>query len=310
MHPTPDQMPNLLSRGFEHEGWFIEEDQNQARLGFRFKNKIHSERSSFQDIAVYDTEFFGKMLTLDGLMMFTERDEFVYHEMLTHVPLCSLPNPESVLIIGGGDAGCLREVLRHPCVQNVIQCDIDERVTRVCADHFSWVKDAIAHPRAQIIFEDGVKFLERPENHGRFDLIIVDSTDPVGPGATLFLKAFYEKVAKALKPNGVLCAQTESPHWAAPLVASIYDQLSQAFAHVSGYLGMVPAYPSGTWSWAYASNGRQPFDHFDGMRAHDISKSSLYYNAEIHRAAFALPNFARRAIAGENPFANFQPAES
>lgn len=169
-----DLMP--ASRGFVEGGWLIEEDSAATRLGIRVQSKLYEERSPYQHIGVYQSAFFGRLLTLDGIMMFTERDEFVYHEMLTHVPLCSMAEPKSVLIIGGGDCGCLREVLRHPTVERVVQCDIDQRVTEVARRWFDWVAAASTDSRAELIYADGVRFIER--NQRAYDLIIIDSTDP------------------------------------------------------------------------------------------------------------------------------------
>ncbi|HIB76369.1 MAG TPA: hypothetical protein EYO58_01870, partial [Flavobacteriales bacterium] len=146
-----------------HHGWIYDDGQGAYRLGLRIKEKLHEERSTYQTISVYDSYDYGKILTLDGLIMFSERDEFVYHEMLSHVALCSHPNPEKVLIIGGGDAGCLREILKHPEVKHVVQCDIDERVTRVCEKWFDWVSPAIHDPRSKLIFADGIQYIKETQ---------------------------------------------------------------------------------------------------------------------------------------------------
>ncbi len=291
------------SRGFVEDGWFFEEDSGATRLGIRIHRKLHEETTPYQTIHVYETGFFGRMLTLDDIMMFTERDEFVYHEMLVHVPLCSIPEPRQVLIIGGGDCGCLREALKHPSVERVVQCDIDERVTAVSREFFPWVEKAAADPRAELLFEDGVAYIER--NRDTFDLVIIDSTDPKGPAVGLFLSEFYQKVGAALKPGGVMVAQTESPHWGAAAVGAIYGQLRGAFAHVSTFLGYIPTYPSGSWSWAYAGKDHRHDAFFDEARVAALEPSCLYYNREVHRAAFALPTFVRRTTEGDNPFATF-----
>ena len=283
--------------------WYYEERAGAIRLGVRVRKLLHTERTPYQKIDVYDTAFFGRLLTLDDLVMFTERDEFVYHEMLVHVPLCSLQSPKSVLIIGGGDTGCVREALLHPSVKRIVQCEIDRRVTDLSKEFFSWPAAALANPRAEFVFADGVEYLRK--NPGQFDLIIVDSTDPIGPAVGLFRADFYRDCAKALKQGGVLTAQSESPHWDADIVGAMHGELRQAFDHVAMYAGWIPTYPSGMWTWTYASNAR-PWDaYFDNARAQRIAEQAKYYNPEIHRAAFALPNFARRAAAGENVFARW-----
>lgn len=284
--------------------WVQEEDAAGARHAIRVRERLHHEQSDFQDIAVYDSAFFGRVLTLDGLVMFTERDEFVYHEMLAHVPLCSMPDPKSVLVIGGGDTGIIREVVRHPSVERVVQCEIDERVTRVCEMFFDWVKPTIEDPRVELVFDDGVAYME--QNTDAFDLIIVDSTDPIGPAVGLFQRDFYRKVAASLRKGGVMVAQTESPHWAAKLVGPIYKEIRVAFKHVSAYMGFIPTYPSGSWCWAYASNDRKRDDFVDAKRLAEISRGCRYYNAGVHDGAFRLPTFAARAVAGENVFARFE----
>lgn len=306
---TPQEGHRLpTTRGLFDGRWYYEEDARAVRLGFRVQERLWEERSAYQKITVYQTHFFGRVLTLDDVVMFTERDEFVYHEMLVHVPLCSLPQPRQVLIIGGGDCGCLREVLRHPSVERVVQCDIDPQVTDVSARYFDWVIAAQNDPRATVLFRDGVEYIR--QNEGAFDLIVIDSTDPIGAAVGLFSADFYRAVARALKPGGVMTAQSESPHWHAGLVGDIYAQMRQAFSHVHPYLGFVPVYPSGAWSWAYAGNERQPFDHFNEAQAQSLEATCKYYNRGIHRAAFALPTFAQKAIAGENVYEALDQAQN
>ncbi|MEW6741436.1 MAG: polyamine aminopropyltransferase [Planctomycetota bacterium] len=288
------------SRGFFDGAWFTEEKPEVSRLGLRVASKLHEEQSAYQKITVYDTAFFGRLLTLDDLVMFTERDEFVYHEMLLHVPLLSLPAPRSVLIIGGGDCGCLREALRHPSIERVVQCEIDERVTAVCRDWFPWVDGAARDPRADLVFDDGVRYLDTRK--GEFDLVVIDSTDPIGPAAPLFERGFYGAVARALKPGGVMTAQTEPPHWSPELVGRIYRELRAAFSHVAAYFGTIPTYPSGSWTWAYASRERRRTDFFDAARAETIAGACRYYHPALQEAAFVLPTLMRRAVEGEDPF--------
>ena len=280
--------------------WYYEEHAGAIRLGMRVRSRLHTEVTPYQKIDVYDTEFFGRLLTLDDLVMLTERDEFVYHEMLVHVPLCSLQSPKSVLIIGGGDTGCVREALKHPSVERIVQCEIDERVTELSRQFFAWPEEVLANPRAEFVFADGVEYIH---NHpGEFDLIIIDSTDPIGPAVGLFREEFYRACARALKPGGVLTAQTESPHWDADVVGAIQAEMRKAFEHVALYCGWIPTYPSGMWTWSYCSNAR-PWDaYLDLPRAQEIARDAMYYNPEIHRAAFVLPNFARRATEGEDCF--------
>jgi len=290
------------TRGSFDGSWFVEEDPRAARHAIHVEARVHCETSPFQKIDIYDTSFFGHLLTLDDVVMLTERDEFVYHEMIVHVPLCTIPEPRSVLVIGGGDCGTLREALAHPGIERVVQCEIDERVTEACKPFFPWVEPAIADPRAELVFGDGAAYVEKHERE--FDLVVIDGTDPKGMATALFMRDFYAHVARALRPGGVMSAQAESPFWAAPMVSAIYDELRAAFAHATGYLAWIPTYASGCWNLAYASPDRRHDEFFDRERATAVGAQCRYYNADVHGAAFALPNFARRAIAGDgNPFA-------
>jgi spermidine synthase len=278
----------------------MEEDVGVSRLGIHVRKRLHEETSPHQTIAVYDSEFFGRFLTLDGLMMFTERDEYVYHEMLVQVPLAALPAPESVLIIGGGDCGCLREALAHPGVRRVVVCELDERVTRVCEEWFPWVRESLEDPRSEIVFADGIAFIQRQA--GAFDLVVVDSTDPVGPAAGLFHRKFYRRVARALRPGGVMTAQIGSPHWSPRQVGAVLREQREAFSSVRAYTGQVPTYQSGTWCWAFATDGRVVAEAADSGRGALLARRCRYYNPEVHRAAFALPNYARQAVRGVDIF--------
>ena len=175
----PAARPLSVLHGRVSGDWYYEENAGTTRFGIRVTEKLHEERSAFQKLVVYETAFFGRVLTLDDVVMLTERDEFVYHEMLVHVPLCSMPEPRRVLIVGGGDCGALREALKHPNLERVVQCDIDERVTRVSEKFFPWVGKTLTDPRAELVFGDGIDYVKRHATS--FDLVVVDSTDPVGP---------------------------------------------------------------------------------------------------------------------------------
>ncbi len=284
------------TRGRYQDGWYIEEEIDVLRLAIRVSARLHQEDSPYQRINIYDSDFFGRFLTLDDIMMFTQRDEHVYHEMLVHVPLCNLAGAESVLIIGGGDCGCLREVLRHSGLRRVVQCELDRRVTEVCKEWFPWVTPALADPRVETIYGDGHAYVR--EQKAAWDLILVDSTDPVGPAAALFLADFYRDAAAALRPHGVLTAQVGSPHWAPDLVGAVFDQQRQAFPNVRGYLGQLPTYQSGTWCWSYAGSSLHDPSLPRPQPAAEMAAVCRYYNAAAHTAAFSLPNYARRAVAG------------
>ena len=280
--------------GVSYDGeWIRERHVLGSEFGLRAK-LLHAEQSPVQRIAVYESETFGRILTLDGCVMLTERDEFVYHEMLVHVPLVSIAESKSILIIGGGDCGAIREVLKHPTVERVVLCELDERVTRVCADWFSWVRPAIDDPRVELVFADGIDYVENRSRE--FDAVLIDSTDPQGAAIGLFVREFYQAVSRTLILGGVMAAQTESPHWDTESFRTIYQEIGHAFDHVDPFLGHVPTYPSGCWSWARASSHGDWKTHFDGNRAELLASQCRYYNPEVHHAAFTLPGFVREIL--------------
>lgn len=273
--------------------WFIENYDNKASLGIKVKKKLHEEQSKFQKIEVYKTEFFGNLLTLDGLVMLSEKDEFVYHEMITHMALNTLKNPERVLVVGGGDGGAIREILKHESIKEAVLCEIDERVVRISQKYFKGTSCELENEKVTLAFEDGFKFLEKFEDH--FDLIITDSSDPVGPGVALFQEDYYKLVKKALKPDGIMVSQSESPWYFEDTMTSMTDAMCEVFKHVETYTAMVTLYPSGFWTITAASDTHSLHD-FDKEKAKKISKSCKYYNPEIHKGSLALPNFVKDVV--------------
>ena len=225
--------------------------------------------------------------------MLTEKDEFVYHEMITHMPLCALKNPERVLVVGGGDGGAIREILKHPTIKEAVLCEIDERVVRVCQKYFPDTSSMLEDSRVTMAFEDGFKFLDKFESY--FDLIITDSSDPVGPGVALFKEDYYRLVKKALKPDGIMVSQSESPWYYEDTMSSMTQAMSKVFKHVETYMALVTLYPSGFWTITAASDTRSLHD-FDRLRSEEISKTCKYYNPELHKGSLALPNFAKKIV--------------
>lgn len=273
--------------------WFVENYDDKASLGLKVKKKLYEEKSPFQTIEVYETEFFGNLLTLDGLVMLTEKDEFVYHEMIAHMPMCTLKNPEKALVVGGGDGGSIREILKHTSIKEVMLCEIDERVVRVSQKYFPSVSCKLEDPKVKMHFEDGFKFLDQFENY--FDLIITDSSDPVGPGVELFKEDYFRLVKKALKPDGIMVSQSESPWYFEDTMRDMTSAMSKVFKHVETYIAPVTLYPSGLWTITAASNTHS-LHNFDKERSAEISKTCKYYNPELHKAALALPNFVRKIV--------------
>lgn len=279
--------------------WYQEKHNNEVSFGLHVKQVLHSVQTPFQRLDVLDTTGFGRILTLDGLMMCSDKDEFVYHEMIAHIPLIAHPNPKHVLIIGGGDGGTLREVLRHSSVEEAVLCEIDGAVVDAARNYFPKLASGLNHPKAKVRIDDGVAFVKNAPDHS-FDVVLVDSTDPIGPGEGLFSQNFYKEVRRIVKSGGIVAAQCESP-WETELdLAKVYKNLKGPFDKVYATVGTIPSYPYGYWSWAIATGdeGPQPFSVHDVQRAQVIEEGCCYYNQQLHRAAFALPNFFKERLRG------------
>jgi spermidine synthase len=282
--------------------WVQERYKDATSVGFRVQQVLHSSHSEFQRLDVLETASMGRLMLLDGMVMTTDADEFIYHELISHVPLCSLPQPpQRVLIIGGGDGGTLREVLRHPSVSEAVLCEIDGAVVQAARDYFPTLATGLDDPRTVLAIEDGVAYMRNaPDDY--FDLIIIDSTDPIGPGVGLFTEAFYSQAKRALAPRGILTAQTESPLAEAEGMARIYKVLHSVFPQVGAFFGTVPTYPGALWSWAYCTKtaeqagGPHPLNTFNMAAAHALTPQLRYYNAAVHQAVFALPNFVQALV--------------
>jgi spermidine synthase len=271
--------------------WFHETYHDTSAIGIHIGELVHSEQSPYQKIEVFETRGHGRLLLLDGMVMLTELDEFVYHELISHVPLCIHPDPKRVLVVGGGDGGTVREVLKHRGVEQVVLCEIDERVTRVCQEFIPAVAGQLGDPRVELVFADAVQYVR--DHRDAFDAILVDSSEPIGPAAGLFAGAFFADLRRALRPGGVIAAQTESPFYAADTVRSVFAEIRGVFSRVHAYYGCIPTYPSGCWTFALASDTRGP-EGLDPARAAAIA--GRYFDADLGRGAFALPVFIRRLV--------------
>lgn len=265
------------------ELWFTEEWLPGLRISVKIKSVVCMKKTKYQDLAVFDTEQFGRMLVLDNAIQTTERDEYIYHECLAHVPMFCHPNPEKVLIIGGGDGGTLREVLRHPQVRQATLVDIDGDVIQAAIDYLPQWSYGYKDPRARVVVDDGLKFVAESENE--YDVIIVDSTDPVGPGEALFRPEFYRSVQKALKPGGVMAAQTESPIAQPDVVAEVYRRIASVFPVAKLYTAPVFSYPGGWWSFTCACTAGDPSVP---LRKPGPEWPLRYYSPDIHLRAFTL----------------------
>ncbi|MEZ4745342.1 MAG: polyamine aminopropyltransferase [Calditrichia bacterium] len=266
----------------------------KAEFRFEVDAVLFSEQSQFQKIEVVQSKGFGRMLLIDGFVMLTDRDEFVYHEMISHTPLFVHPNPKNVLVIGGGDGGTVRECLRHPNVSHVDLVDIDELVTKACVEFFPAIAGKLDDPRVSCFFEDGVAFVKRKSN--AYDLIIVDSTDPISVGEGLFSREFYRDCFNALKSDGILVNQSESPAWLPKIVKNIQVKLRDIFPQFHFYHASIPTYPSGHWAFGFAAKTLHPLNNFDQQRYDQLNLDFNYYNDGIHRASFVLPTFFRKLL--------------
>ncbi len=271
--------------------WFSEQWEGQgSAISLKVNTKLHDEQSVYQRIEIYQTESFGNLMTLDGLVMVTDRDNFIYHEMMSHPVLFTHPDPKKVLIIGGGDCGTLHEVLKHPEVEQVWQVELDERVTRVAEQFFPALCASNGDARAHLHFEDGIKWAADAAADS-YDVIIVDGTDPIGPAAGLFSEAFYKDCWRALKAGGLIVGQSESPLFHADLIHAMHAALkAAAFKDVRTLHFPQCTYPSGWWSATLAGKDSSVAT-FRKDAAAAKNFATRYYNKDIHQAALVLPEF-------------------
>ncbi len=278
----------------EHLWYFEYYTGKNVGLFLKINRMIHTDQSEIQRIDIFENPDVGIVFALDGITMLSEKDEFTYHEMLVHVPMFLHPNPKKVLVIGGGDGGSVREVLKHESVEKVILCEIDPKVIEAAKKYLpTGVK--LDDPKVEIVNENGAEFVKKFKNE--FDVIIVDSTDPTaGEGGHLFTEEFYRACHDALKDDGVFSAETEDPFYDFSWLKLAYKRISKAFPVARVYMGFVPLYPSGMWTYTFASKGIDPIKDFDPEKVRNFKGELKYYNEEIHVASFALPNFVKREI--------------
>ncbi len=262
-------------------------------ITFKVKNILFKESSKYQEIVILDTYSHGKVMLLDGLVMLTEKDEFVYHEMIVHPGMLSHKNPENVLVIGGGDGGTIREILKYDSVRKVDIVEIDGMVIDVARKFLPHISFGYSDERVNVFVEDGIKFVKNKKHF--YDIIIVDSTDPIGPAVGLFREDFYRKLNNALKENGSIIAQSESPFVNQEIIKSMYKDLRNVFNNVNMYLAYIPTYPSGMWSFAFASNSNDILK-INSDKSDTIALQCKYYNKDVHIGALQLPNFVKEII--------------
>jgi len=282
--------------------WFTDRDDNQA-LSLRYTGDcLFNQRSEFQSVRVFETSAYGKMLAIDSCVMATERDEMHYHEMLVHPALQLHSSPRHVLVIGGGDGGTIREVLRYQTVDSVTMVEIDELVVKASKEFFPHLSKEFSNPKLNLIFDDGIKFVKncKPE---KYDVIIVDGADPRGPAEGLFTKEFYLNCKEALKPDGIVVAQGESPMFQEKAFVALHQRLKEVFGQKSAHVGLffAPTYPSGMWSIQIAKKGDlNPTRDLNAEKADNFAREHQlhYYESEVHKGAFALPRFVQKMLKG------------
>ena len=280
--PKKDQVTDL---------WYHDaiEFGHGCAIRIKIKNVLYRSRSQYQEIAVLETEKLGRMLAIDGITMLTEWDEFAYHEMISHVPLLVHPKPSRVLIIGGGDGGTVREVIKHSEVETVHVCELDEEVVKACREHLPSLASSFDDSRVRVFYEDGARFVT--EHPGSYDIIIVDSTDPIGPGQILFQRQFYKDLKKALTKEGIAVTQCESIFLHQHVIRGVFSFARDLFPKLAYYNTLVPTYPSGVIGFFFCSLSRDPIQDIDEDRLKTL-RDLRYYTPEIHRSSFTLPRFA------------------
>ncbi len=274
------------------EIWIEEklEIKNGRALKVRITKSLEKIKSEFQEIEVVESESFGKILLIDGVIMLTEADEFCYHEMIAHVPLCVHTKAQKVLVIGGGDGGTVREIIKHGSVNEVDVCEIDEKVIEISKRHFPYLANSFNDPKVKIFCEDGNKFIKAHKDE--YDIIIVDSSDPIGPAEVLFRREFYEAMSQALKDDGIVITQAESFFYHQKIIKSLFSFIKDIYPISEYYYTLVPTYPSGMIGFTFCSKKYHPINDFNETEALKL-KDLRYYNKDIHRAAFNLPTFAQ-----------------
>lgn len=278
------------------ELWFSEPHTKNVKMSIKVEKQLYCEQSKYQRIDILETKEFGKVLVLDGYLMLTEKDEFIYHEMITHVPMAVHPDVRNVLVIGAGDGGTIRELTRYDSISNIDMVEIDEKVVEACRQVLPQTASRLDDERVHIFYDDGLKYVRT--RHEEYDLIIVDSTDPFGPGEGLFTREFYGNCYKALKNDGILINQHESPFYDedAKSMQRAHRNIKASFPISMVYQFHMPTYPSGHWFFGFASKKYHPLYDFSPERWEKIGISTRYYNTCLHKGAFYIPNYVKELL--------------
>ncbi len=273
--------------------WFIEKHTPAAGMVLRVKKRLHSSQSTYQSIEVFETDSFGRVLVLDNCVMLSDRDEFIYHEMIAHPAMLLHARPQRVLVVGGGDGGSLRELLRYPSVAQADLVEIDEQVVRICSQWFPALSHSFKDSRVRLHYQDGFQFLESLEQV--YDVLLVDSIDAVGEAAKLFTLEFYQRVQRALRSGGIAVFQTESPFYNGDVCLRSLGLLRQLFRHAYIYTAQIPTYPGGFWSFCMASDQLSP-KTAAWQQTPEFLSQLKYFTPSIGRAAFVLPNYVKQTL--------------
>lgn len=278
------------------ELWFSEMHTPNVKFSIKVERQLYSLQSDYQRIDVFESKEFGRFLTLDGYMMLTEKDEFIYHEMITHVPMAVHPGVKNVLVIGAGDGGVIRELTRYSSIEHIDMVEIDPLVVEVCRKYLPQTACCLDDKRLTIIYEDGLRFIRLKED--AYDLIIVDSTDPFGPGEGLFTKEFYGNCYKALHEDGIMVNQHESPFYEedARACQRAHKRIVESFPVSRVYQVHIPTYPSGHWLFGFASKKYHPVHDFRPVEWNMLGLTTRYYTSRIHTGAFALPAYVEELL--------------
>lgn len=278
------------------ELWFTENHTYNVKFSMRVDRHIISVKSDFQKIDVFDTPEFGRVLVIDDYIMLTEKDEFIYHEMITHVPMAVNPNIKKVLVIGAGDGGTVRELTRYNSLKRIDMVEIDRKVVEICKEFIPQTASKLDDKRVNLYFEDGLKFVKTKKNE--YDLIIVDSTDPIGPGEELFSLEFYENCFNALVDDGILGNQHESPYYPedAETMQRTHKKIESVFPIATVYQAHIPTYGSGHWLFGFASKKFNPVTDLNEVLWNSLRLETNYYNTDLHKGSFYIPNYVKRLL--------------
>jgi len=278
------------------ELWYTENHSKEAQFSIKVEKQLYSGQSDFQRMDVFESNEFGRFFTLDGLVMITEKDEFIYHDMIVHVPMATNPKIRNVLVIGAGDGGTVRELTRYAHLENIDMVEIDQMVVDICREYFPNSTSGLDDKRVHLFFEDGLKFVQEKKNV--YDLIIVDSTDPIGPGEGLFTREFYKNCYEALTEDGILVNQHESPFYEEyqRAMKRSHKRIHEFFPVARVYQVHIPTYASGHWLFGFASKSLDPVKDLKEEWWNSLGLETGYYNTEIHSAAFALPNYVKKLL--------------